>query len=248
MSGFQIFSQAEIDSLREGGRILRGALELVAQATKPGLTTKQLDLMAEEFIRSQGGRPAFKGYNGFTGTLCTSVNEEAVHGIPGERELKEGDIVSLDCGVIFDDLYTDACVTVAVGDVSAEKRRLMEATSLALQVACDIIKAGVRVGDLSSVIQQTVEGAGFRCIPVLTGHGLGKTLHQFPDVPNVGKPGTGPVLPENTIIAIEPITCAGRGEIRDTGDGWTLVTTDMSPAAHFEHTVLVTAEGGEILA
>lgn len=248
MSGFQIFSLAERESLREGGRILREALELVARATTPGMTTNELDLMAEDFIRSQGGRPAFKGYHGFTGTLCTSVNEEAVHGIPGPRELKDGDIVSLDCGVILDELYTDACVTVAVGQVSAEKRKLMETTSLALQAACDLLKAGVRVGDISSVIQRTVESAGFRCIPALTGHGLGKTLHQFPDVPNVGKPGTGPVLPENTIIAIEPITCAGRGDIRETGDGWTLVTTDGTPAAHEEHTVLILAGGCEILA
>ncbi len=248
MSSFQIFSPAEIESLRQGGKILRGALELVAKRVRPGVTTGELDRLAEEYILSQGARPAFKGYNGFTGTLCTSINEEAVHGIPGDRELAEGDIVSLDCGVVFDGLYTDACVTVAVGEVDRRKRELIQATEEALAAACAILRAGVRVGDISATIQEHVERAGFRCIPVLTGHGLGKTLHQFPDVPNVGKGGAGPVLPERTIIAIEPITCAGKGDVRDAGDGWTLVTKDSTPAAHAEHTVLILAEGCEILA
>jgi len=246
---FQIFNEAECQSLRRGGAILRACLEELPKHVRPGIKTKELDAIAEEFIRSHdGASPAFKGYHGFTGTLCTSVNEECVHAIPGERVLKEGDIVGLDCGVIFGGLYTDACVTVGVGRIPDETQRFLDVTKDALEKAVSLVAPQLRVGDISSVIQKTVEAGGFACVRALTGHGLGSTLHQFPDVPNVGKAGTGPALPAYTIIAIEPITSMGSDSIVDKDDGWTICTADGSLSAHFEHTVLVLDDGHEILA
>ena len=248
MPSCQIFTEEEIASLRRGGEILRECLQHVAKAVKPGITTGELDKMAEAFIAERGGKSAFKGYHGFPATLCISVNEECVHGIPGPRVLKEGDIVSLDGGVLYDDLYTDACVSVGVGRISPQAQKLLHVTEDALNRAVALVKAGVKVGDLSSLIQKTVESAGFKCIPALTGHGLGDTLHQFPDVPNVGKAGTGPILPPNTIIAIEPIVSAGSPEILQGEDGWTLSVKDGALSAHFEHTVLLTPQGCDIIA
>lgn len=248
MSSFQIFTPAEIASLRKGGAILRGALERTARFVKSGVTTKELDAVAEAYIREHGGSPAFKGYNSFPATLCTSVNEECVHGIPSDRVLKEGDIVGLDCGVLFDGLYTDACITVPVGSVSDETKRFLATTEEALEKACAIVRKGIRVGDISATIQGIVEAAGYVPVNGLTGHGLGKTLHQFPDVPNAGKAGTGPTLPAGTIIAIEPITAMGKPQIAEESDGWTIRTADRSLSAHFEHTILVLEDGCEILA
>ena len=248
MSRAQIFSAQEIESLRKGGKILRDCLAMVAAVTCPGMTTKQIDLLAETFIRDHGGEPGFKGYHGFTGTLCISVNEECVHGIPGPRVLQEGDIVSLDGGVLLDGLNTDACVTVALGPVPANAQHLLKVTSEALDRGVSAVRAGGKVGDISAAVQEHVEGNGCFILHALTGHGLGKTLHQFPDVPNHGKAGTGPTLPLHTIIAIEPIVSLGCEEIRETADGWTIVTKDGSLSAHFEHTVLVTEGGCEILA
>lgn len=249
MSSFQLFSAEEIELLRRGGNILRQCLTETALRVRPGITTGELDRFAEEFIRShEGAAPAFKGYHNFPATLCTSVNEQCVHGIPGPRELTEGDIVSLDCGVLLGGLYTDACVTVPVGNIPEDVRTFLTVTEAALERACAIVAPTVRIGDLSSMIQQYVEEHGYSCVNGLTGHGLGTTLHQFPDVPNVGKRGTGPKLPVHTIIAIEPITAMGRPEIQEDGDGWTIRTKDRSRSAHFEHTVLVTEAGVEILA
>lgn len=249
MSSFQIFSAAEIALLRKGGKILRDCLLEVAKHVKPGITTGHLDSIAEDFIRShEGAAPAFKGYHGFPATLCTSVNEECVHGIPGPRTLLEGDIVALDCGVIFGGLYTDACLSVPVGKVTEDVLTFLRVSEEALENVCRIVAPGIKVGDISSTIQKFVEGHGYSCVNGLTGHGLGTTLHQFPDVPNVGKAGTGPKLPVHTIIAIEPITAMGRPEIREAGDGWTITTKDRSLSAHYEHTVLVTEAGYEILA
>lgn len=248
MSQCQIFRPAEIESVRRAGSILRACLEMLAKEVKPGITTVELDKLAEDFIRHHGGEPAFKGYHNFPATLCVSVNDECVHGIPSMRVLEEGDVVSLDCGVVVDELYTDACITVPVGQVSKDAQRLLTVTKQALDDAVAIIKEGIRVGDISATIQKTVEGGG--CTPVrsLTGHGLGRTLHQFPDIPNIGKMHTGAVLPAWTVIAIEPIVSLGSGEVRDGGDGWTLNIADGSWAAHFEHTVLVTPDGCEVLA
>jgi methionyl aminopeptidase len=247
-SSFQIFTPEEIASLRKGGKILRECLEKISVLVKPGVETRTLDLAAEEFIRSHGAQPGFKGYHGYPATLCTSVNEEAVHGIPDERALQEGDIVSLDCGVLYDGLYTDACVTVAVGKIPADVKRFLTVTEEALAAALAVVRPGARVGDISSAIQHTVENAGFQCVHSLTGHGLGRTLHQFPDIPNVGERGKGAVLPPHTLLAIEPITSMGEGVTRDEQDGWTISTRDGSRAAHVEHTVLTTESGHEIIA
>jgi methionyl aminopeptidase len=245
---FQQFSEAELSSLRRGGKILQDCLKTVAAAVRPGITTGELDQIAERFILERGGRPAFKGYHGFPATLCISVNEQCVHGIPGDRELLEGDIVSLDGGVILDDLYTDACVTVGVGQISAEAKNLIETGEEALKIAVKTAKAGVRIGDISAAVQQYVEGRGFTIVRALTGHGLGSTLHQFPDVPNFGKAGTGPVLPVGALIAVEPIVSAGGANIREESDGWTICTVDDSLATHSEHTILITERGAEIIA
>ncbi len=248
MASFQIFTEREIQSLRKAGKILRECLQHTAKHVKPGISTNELDAIAEEYIVKHGGKPAFKGYNGFPKTLCISVDDECVHGIPSERILKEGEIVSLDGGVLVDDLYTDSCITVPVGKISTEAQKLLKTTSEALEAAVSVVRKGAKVGDISSTIQTIVEAAGCSCIPALTGHGLGKTLHQFPDVPNVGKPGTGPTLPLHTLIAIEPIVALGKGQILQDDDGWTLRTKDGSLSAHFEHTLLITADGCEIIA
>ncbi|MBI3618416.1 type I methionyl aminopeptidase [Candidatus Peregrinibacteria bacterium] len=249
MSQFQLFSAKQIEALRNGGAILAGCLEEVSQHALPGVTTKELDRIAEQFIRShEGALPAFLGYNGYPATLCTSVNDACVHGLPGSRVLKDGDIVALDCGVIFGGLYTDACVTVGVGLLAEETKQFLAVSHGALDAACALVKPGTKIGNISSTIQHMVEGSGYSCVKMLTGHGLGTTLHQFPDVPNVGRAGTGPVLPAHTIIAIEPITSMGTDDIRELPDGWTIVTADGSFSGHFEHTVLVTEEGYKILA
>ena len=249
MSTFQIFTADQIASIRRGGAILRACLELVASRVRAGTTTKALDDAAEEFICSHpGAKPAFKGYRGYPATLCTSVNEQCVHGIPGPRVLRDGDIVSLDSGVIFDGLYTDACITVPVGQVSPDVLNFLDVTQQALDDACAIVRAVIRVGDISSTIQKTVEDAGYNCVHGLTGHGLGNSLHQFPDIPNTGRRGTGPVLPPMTLIAIEPITAMGRGDMLQEDDGWTIRTQDRSISGHFEHTLLVTEQGCEVMA
>ncbi len=248
MSSIQVFTEAEIASFRKGGAILRDCLEMLRPRVKPGITTKEIDAWAEEFILDRGGIPAFKGYHGYPATLCISVNDECVHGIPGERTIRDGDIVSLDGGVIVDELYTDACITVGVGNISKEAQNLLHVTENALADAVAFLKAGVRVGDLSALIQKTVEKGGCHSVRSLTGHGLGKSLHQYPDIPNLGKAGTGPVIPAYTVIAVEPIVSVSADEVVSTGDGWTLITEDGSLAAHSEHTLLVLPDGCEIIA
>ncbi len=249
MGKFQIFTAQEIESVRHAGKILGECLELMGQLVAPGITTKELDRAAEEFIRKhEGATPAFMGYHGYPATLCTSVNEQCVHGLPGDYVLEEGDIVSTDCGVLYNDLFTDACRTYGVGSISGEAQRLLTVTDQALQDAVEIIKVGTKVGDISSAVQATVEGAGFSIVSALTGHGLGKTLHQFPDIPNYGDKGTGAKLPVNTLIAVEPIVCVGKDGIKEADDNWTINTKDGSLSAHFEHTLLITDNGCEVIA
>ncbi|MDD5026325.1 MAG: type I methionyl aminopeptidase [Candidatus Peribacteraceae bacterium] len=248
MSDFQVFTEKEIASLREGGKILHECLKRVAGMVRPGVKTITLDQEAQRFICSHPGAiPGFKGYHGYPAALCTSVNDECVHGIPSERVLKEGDIISLDCGVLYHNLYTDACVTVAVGSVTPEARNLMEKTSQALASAISVVRAGAKVGDLSAIIEEIAKSGGFTPVRFLTGHGLGSNLHQFPDIPNSGKAGTGPILPLSTIIAVEPIICTGNGAIHEKDDGWTIMTDDGSICAHEEHTLLILPTGCEIL-
>lgn len=244
----QIYTDEEIASLRKGGEILRGCLEHVAALVRPGITTGELDRAAETYIRDHRGEPAFKGYKGFPATLCISVNEECVHGIPGKRILKEGDIVSLDGGVILNGLYTDACVTVPVGRVSKAAQNLLRTTKKALSAALRVVRGGVQVGDISSAIQQVAEEGGCHPVRSLMGHGVGRALHAFPDIPNSGKAGMGPILPVGTVIAIEPILSLGSPEVRCQTDGWTLTIIDGALSAHSEHTVLVTDGSCEVLA
>jgi methionyl aminopeptidase len=213
-----------------------------------GVTTGELDALAEAFIRERGGEPAFKGYGGFPGTLCTSVNEECVHGLPGQRALEEGDIVSLDCGVRFEGLVTDACITVPVGTVSDDALHVMNVAQAALDRAVEVLKAGIHVGDLSHAIEQVVRAGGCKVIKPLTGHGLGESVHHYPDIPNHGKRGAGPVLPAGTVIAVEPIVALSDENVRQLADGWTLVTTNGSLCSHSEYTLLVTEQGCEIIA
>ncbi len=248
MSAIQVFNADEIASFRKAGRILSGCLAMLRKEAVAGITTIELDSMAERYILEKGGLPAFKGYSGYPFTICASVNDECVHGMPGDRMLQDGDIVSLDCGVICDGLYTDACVTVGIGNISKEAEHLLHVTQNALADAVAFLKPGVRVGDISALIQESVEKEGLHPVRSLTGHGLGRTLHQIPDIPNLGKKGTGPVFPAWTVVAIEPIVSVSCDDIRTTRDGWTLVTEDGSLAAHFEHTILVTDDGCEVLA
>jgi methionyl aminopeptidase len=247
MSRFQILTQEQIKDVREGGKILKECLEHVSSCVREGVTTLELDRIAEEFIRSRGGVPTFKGYRGFPATLCVSINDECVHGIPGDRVLKDGDLVSLDGGVTYRGLVTDSATTVILGDVPPEVRRFVSVSKQALEAGCSVIRSAHKVGDISAKVQETVEGAGFHCLHALTGHGLGNELHQYPDIPNVGEAHTGPMLPAYSLIAIEPITSMGTDRIREGEDGWTLKTWDGSLAAHFEHTVLVLPEGREII-
>lgn len=246
----QIFTAEQQDSLRRGGAILRDCLKHVAALVKPGVSTLELDAAAEVFIRERGGVPAFKGYHGFPGTLCTSVNDQVVHGIPSAGPLlKTGDIVSLDGGVIFDGLYTDACSTVGVGDIDPKVQAFLDYVSQTLEnVIAQIVKAHVKVGDISHFIERSLQRGGFGVVRTLTGHGLGDTLHQFPDVPNVGKAGTGPLLPVGTMIAIEPIATMGLPDVYTASDNWTILTKDKSLACHFEHSVIITAQGCEVVA
>ena len=246
----QIFTPAQQESLRQGGVILRDCLHHVASLVQPGISTLELDKAAEDFIVSRGGIPAFKGYHGFPGTLCTSVNDQVVHGIPSAGPLlKTGDIVSLDGGVIFDGLYTDSCVTVGVGEIDPKTRSFLAHVSQTLEaVIAKVVRAGANVGDISSFIEQELRRCGFSAVRSLTGHGLGDNLHQFPDVPNVGKAGTGIALPVGTMIAIEPIATMGAPEVYTAYDNWTVLTKDKSLACHFEHSVLITKEGCEIIA
>jgi len=249
MNTIQILTDEEIVSIRRGGKILRGCLDLVASLVEPGITTRTLDEKAEEFITSHdGATPAFKGYQGYPATICSSINEQCVHGIPSERELVGGDIVAIDCGVLLDALYTDACLTVPVGVISDDTQRLLDVTQQALSAAIALIQKNTKVGDISSTIQKIVEGAGFHPVRSLTGHGLGKTLHQFPDIPNLGTADTGAELPVGALIAIEPIVSVGSDEVAESGDGWTLSIRDGALSAHFEHTLLVQAENCEIIA
>ena len=233
--------------MRKGGKILHDCLQLVRSLSKEGVTTGFLDSKAEEFIRDHGGIPGFKGYQGFPATLCTSPNDVCVHGIPGTYALKSGDIFSIDCGVVLDGLNTDACITVAVGDISPLARTLMETTEEALRQAIAVVKAGIRVGDISAAVERTARAKGFAPVRALTGHGLGKILHQYPDIPNVGEARTGAVLPAMTLIAIEPIISSGSDAILEGDDGWTIYVQDHALVAHFEHTMLVRPEGAEVM-
>ncbi|GLC26177.1 type I methionyl aminopeptidase [Roseisolibacter agri] len=245
----QLKSLREIDAMAEGGRILGRTLATLRAAVRPGMTTLDLDLMAEEFIRShEGATPAFKGLYGFPGSVCISVNHEIVHGIPSKkRTLVEGDIVSLDVGVKYDGFYTDAAETVAVGAISANDQRLLDVTRESLEAGIAAAVPGNHVGDIGHAVQTVVERAGFSVVRELVGHGVGHGPHEDPQVPNHGKPKRGTKLVAGLTIAIEPMVNAGLPGTRTLPDRWTVVTVDGKRSAHFEHTVAVTEDGPRIL-
>jgi len=214
---------------------------------RAGVTTSELDRLAEEFIRSQGGRPSFKGYRGFPASICSSVNDQVVHGIPGPRELKDGDIVGIDVGVELEGYHGDAAWTFPVGEVSDEAKRLLQVTREALAMGIAQARPGGRIGDISHAVQSHVEAAGFSVVRELVGHGIGREMHEEPQVPNYGPPGRGPRLMVGQVLAIEPMVNIGGAEVVTGSDGWTIATRDGSLSAHFEHTVAVGATGPVIL-
>lgn len=240
-------SAAEIEVMREAGRITARALDAVSSAVRPGATTADLDAIAEDVIVKAGARPAFKGYHGFPATLCTSVNDQVVHGIPGGRVLKEGEIVSVDCGAIVDGYYGDSARTFPVGQVSAAANRLMDVTKRSLEAGIARCRPGMRLYDVSAAVQEVAEAAGFSVVREYVGHGIGRSMHEDPQVPNYGKAGTGPTLRTGMVLAIEPMINAGAADVRSLDDGWTVVTLDGAMSAHFEHTVAVTEDGPLVL-
>jgi len=224
-------------------RIVAEILEGVKEKVQPGVETRELDELAEEMCRQHKVQPAFKGYRGYPRCICVSVNEEVVHGIPGARQLQAGDLVSLDFGVKYDGYYGDAAITVPVGEVEPRARALMEATEKSLYAGIAMVKAGNRLSDISHAVQTAVEGAGFGVIRDFVGHGIGRSLHEDPQIPNFGPPGRGTILEVGMTLAIEPMTSMGSWQVRILKDNWTAVTLDGSYAAHFEHSVAVTENG-----
>lgn len=242
-----IKSPLEIEMMREAGRITAVALRLVGEAVRPGVTTGELDAIAEEYIRSQNATPAFLGYHGFPATLCTSVNEQVVHGIPGKRFLAEGDVLSVDCGAVIDGFYGDSAVTFPVGAIGPQAKSLLDATRDSLVAGIAKMRSGMRLYDIGAAVQQVAESAGFSVVREYVGHGIGRSMHEEPQVPNFGQPGKGIQLKSGMVFAVEPMVNAGGYEVRSLDDGWTVVTADGSLSAHFEHTIAVTDEGPVIL-
>lgn len=241
-------SRDEIAKMREAGRIVAGVLDMLEEHIRPGVRTASLDELAEAYIRERGGVPSFLGYRGFPASICTSVNEVVVHGIPGRTRLKEGDIIGVDVGVILEGYHGDAARTYAVGAVSDIARRLMDATWESLQAGIEVCRPGRRLGDISNAIQRMAEGAGFSVVVQFVGHGIGKEMHEDPQVPNFGLAGRGPLLEEGMTLALEPMVNQGTFEVEvDKEDGWTVRTQDGLLSAHFEHTVAVGAEGPRVL-
>jgi methionyl aminopeptidase len=239
----QLKTKEEIELLRENNLLVSATLAEVAKHIKPGITTLQLDAIAEKFIRSHGAVPGFLGYGGFPNTLCVSVNEQVVHGIPSDYALREGDIVSVDCGTIMKGFYGDSAYTFAVGRIEPEIQQLLDVTKEALYKGVAQAKAGNRVGDISAAVQEHAEKNGCSVVRELVGHGLGRNMHEDPEVPNYGRPGRGPRLVTGMTLAIEPMVSMGSYEVKELRDGWTVVTADGSLTAHYEHSVALTEEG-----
>ncbi|TES83642.1 MAG: type I methionyl aminopeptidase, partial [Dehalococcoidia bacterium] len=242
-----IKSEREIALMRQAGRIVGTVLDTLSRRVKPGMKTKELDLIAAEAVEKLGAKPSFKGYRGFPANLCVSVNDEVVHGIPGERVLREGDIVSLDFGAIYRGFHGDGAVTVGVGEIDSKAKELMETTKGALKAGIAAAHAGARLGDISAAIQSCAEGRGFSVVREYTGHGIGRGMHEEPQVPNFGVAGTGPVLKKGMTIALEPMVNLGDWHTRLGGDQWTVLTADGSLSAHFEHTIAIAGDEAEVL-
>ncbi|MGQ9475583.1 MAG: type I methionyl aminopeptidase [Actinomycetota bacterium] len=240
-------SREEIAKMRKAGRIVAGVLDFLEKHVRPGTKTETLNRLADEFIRARGGLPSFLGYRGFPASICTSINDVVVHGIPGKERLKEGDIIGIDVGVIVDGYQADAARTYAVGEVSDTARRLMEVTLASLEAGIAACRPGNRLGDVSNSIQRVVEGGGFSVVVQFVGHGIGREMHEEPQIPNFGPPGRGPLLLPGMTFALEPMVNEGTYEVRVEEDGWTVRTVDGRLSAHFEHTVAVTDGDPEIL-
>jgi methionyl aminopeptidase len=240
-------SEDEIKKMAESCRIVAEVLEGIKKNITLGVSTKEIDEFAEAFIIARGARPAFKGYRGYPASVCTSINEQVVHGIPSKQKLKDGDIISLDIGVLYKGFYGDAAVTLPVGSVSNQARNLISVTEKALQTGIEKAVAGNRLSDISSAVQGCVEAEGFSIVRSFVGHGIGRELHEEPQIPNFGRPGEGPQLRPGMTLAIEPMVNAGGWEVIILNDGWTAVTKDRSLSAHFEHTVAITNNGFDIL-
>ncbi|OJW73412.1 MAG: type I methionyl aminopeptidase [Candidatus Amoebophilus sp. 36-38] len=240
-------NEEEINLIKQSGEILARVLGLVAGAIKPGVATKELDKLAEEYIYDQGASPAFKGYHNFPATLCISVNETVVHGIPGKYVLQEGDIVSVDCGVSYKGYHSDSAYTFSVGEITKEARDLIKVTKEALYLGVAQAVVGKRVGDIGASVETYVNQHGYSVVKALAGHGVGKSLHEDPQIPNYGKRGSGVQLKKGMVIAIEPMVNQGQSAVRQDKDGWTIKTADSKLSAHFEHTVAVGERQAEIL-
>jgi len=237
----------EIDKARASNRIVAEVLSVIREKVKPGVTTLELDKIAESVTEKRGAKPAFKGYRGYPYSLCASVNEEVVHGMPSNRVLVEGDIIGLDFGVCYQGLYGDSAITLPVGRVSEQATRLMQVTEQSLYSAIHQACDGNRLGDISAAVQETVETAGYSIVRDFVGHGIGKSMHEDPQIPNFGKKGRGIELKKGMILAIEPMVNAGKYKVKILSDGWTVITADGSLSAHFEHSVAITDNGPDIL-
>jgi len=242
-------SPDEIAKMRKAGRVVAGTIDRVVAAVRPGLATTELDAVAEAYIKERGSTPSFKGYKGYPASICVSINDEVVHGIPSpKRVLAEGDILSLDFGAIWEGFHADSALTMCVGDPpSAEAEKLVRATEEALEAGVSQIVPGARLSDVGAAVQQVAEGAGFSVVREYVGHGIGRNLHEDPQIPNYGEPGRGPVIKPGLVVAVEPMVNIGGWETRVLADDWTVVTDDGSLSAHFEHTIAVTEDGREVL-
>ena len=243
----KIKSDREIELLKKAGNIVYLTHQYLKPYIKEGITTKELDTLAEEFILSQGATPSFKGYNGFPGSICASINNQVVHGIPGKTKLKKGDIISIDIGACYKGYHGDSAWSYPVGEIDDDKKYLLEHTEKSLYKGLEQVKPGNRIGDIGYAIEKYATKYNLGVVKELVGHGVGSKLHEEPDVPNYGKQGTGPILKEGMVIAIEPMLNLGSPDIYILEDGWTIETDDYSPSAHFEHTVVVTKDGYKIL-
>jgi methionyl aminopeptidase len=245
--GIIIKSDKEITIMREAGRIVAEVLKTISQQVKPGMTTKEMDVIAEKELKKMGATSSFNGYRGFPANLCTSINDEIVHGIPGDRTVKEGDIISLDFGAIYNGFQGDAALTVPVGEVSPEASRLIESTREALYSGIAAARAGATLGDVSAAIQKYAESKNYSVVREYTGHGIGRDMHEDPQIPNYGIPGTGPVLKKGMTLALEPMLNIGGSGTRVARDRWTVSTADGNLSAHFEHTIAITENEPEVL-